>query len=89
MMNILRKLTESGVINKEEPKEELRTSQLDEIEKTSNSNVEDSLSNSTYMSSNLHVSEKQEVDNSEVENDITDEERNLMDGLLGGNLFGF
>lgn len=89
MMDILRKLTESGVINKEEPKEELRTSQFDKIEKTSNSDVEDSLSNSTYMSSNLHVSEKQEVDNSEVENDITDEERNLMDGLLGGNLFGF
>jgi hypothetical protein len=88
MMDILRKLTESGGI-KEETKEELRTSQLDEIEKTSNSDVEDSLSNSTYMTSNLSVSEKQEVDNSEVENDITDEERNLMDGLLGGNLFGF
>lgn len=88
MMDILRKLTESGGI-KEETKEELRTSQLDEIEKTSNSNVEDSLSNSTYMSSNLSVPEKQEVDNSEVENDITEEERNLMDGLLGGNLFGF
>lgn len=88
MMDILRKLTESGGI-KEETKEELRTSQLDEIGKTSNSDVEDSLSNSTYMSSNLSVSEKQEVDNSEVENDITDEERNLMDGLLGGNLFGF
>lgn len=88
MMNILRKLTESGGI-KGETKEELRTSQLDEIEKTSNSDVEDSLSNSKYMSSNLSVPEKQEVDNSEVENDITDEERNLMDGLLGGNLFGF
>ena len=88
MMDILRKLTESGGI-KEETKEELRTSQLDEIEKTSNSDVEDSLSNSTYMNSNLSVSEKHEVDNSEVENDITDEERNLMDGLLGGNLFGF
>lgn len=88
MMDILRKLTESGGI-KEETKEELRTSQLDEIEKTSNSDVEDSLSNSTYMTSNLSVPEKQEVDNSEVENDITDEERNLMDGLLGGNLFGF
>jgi hypothetical protein len=88
MMDILRKLTESGGI-KEETKEELRTSQLDEIEKTSNSDVEDSLSNSTYMTSNLSVSEKQEVDNSEVENDITEEERNLMDGLLGGNLFGF
>lgn len=88
MMDILRKLTESGGI-KEETKEELRTSQLDKIEKTSNSDVEDSLSNSTYMSSNLSVPEKQEVDNSEVENDITDEERNLMDGLLGGNLFGF
>lgn len=88
MMGILRKLTESGGI-KEETKEELRTSQLDEIEKTSNSDVEDSLSNSTYMSSNLSVPEKQEVDNSEVENDITEEERNLMDGLLGGNLFGF
>ena len=88
MMDILRKLTESGGI-KEETKEELRTSQLDEIGKTSNSDVEDSLSNSTYMTSNLSVPEKQEVDNSEVENDITDEERNLMDGLLGGNLFGF
>lgn len=88
MMDILRKLTESGGI-KEETKEELRTSQLDEIEKTSNRDVEDSLSNSTYMTSNLSVPEKQEVDNSEVENDITDEERNLMDGLLGGNLFGF
>lgn len=88
MMDILRKLTESGGI-KGETKEELRTSQLDEIEKTSNNDVEDSLSNSTYMSSNLSVPEKQEVDNSEVENDITDEERNLMDGLLGGNLFGF
>lgn len=88
MMDILRKLTESGGI-KEGTKEELRTSQLDEIEKTSNSDVEDSLSNSTYMTSNLSVPEKQEVDNSEVENDITDEERNLMDGLLGGNLFGF
>jgi hypothetical protein len=88
MMDILRKLTESGGI-KEETKEELRTSQLNEIEKTSNSDVEDSLSNSTYMTSNLSVPEKQEVDNSEVENDITDEERNLMNGLLGGNLFGF
>lgn len=88
MMDILRKLTESGGI-KEGTKEELRTSQLDEIEKTSNSDVEDSLSNSTYMTSNISVPEKQEVDNSEVENDITDEERNLMDGLLGGNLFGF
>lgn len=88
MMDILRKLTESGGI-KEETKEELRTSQLGEIGKISNSDVEDSLSNSTYMSSNLSVPEKQEVDNSEVENDITDEERNLMDGLLGGNLFGF